>query len=418
MKLLQRTGLYFMGFSFVILLIGGLGIFYTLQYMLDHEMDENLHHTRAVLNKELGKMNELPPIVEIMDEVIDIREVRMPSTIEVYKDTFRLVREEGEEELEPFRQYIYTDMIKGKYYQIALNHSKFDSEDLLIAITGLIVGFLLLFLLALNLFNRFLSQKIWQPFYHTIQQIRQYSFSQPNALTALPSTIDEFATLDTALAQMTNKLTKDYQSLKQFTENASHEIQTPLAIIRAQIDLLLQQKQAETSLQHIQQIQQSVTKLSKLNKSLLLLTRIENRQFEPLELIALGDIIHQKLEALDLLVRAKSLRVERDISPLTLRANPILVDIIISNLLTNAIKHNLPDGTISILLTEDKLLLKNTGNSLMKSPSKLFERFQKADDSAKSVGLGLAIVKEICEVYHWGIDYRNEAEWHLVEVVF
>lgn len=418
MKLLQRTGYYFMGFSLLILLIGGVGIFYGLVFMFDHEMDESLHHTRDVLHKELSKIDPLPPVIEIMDEVIDIKEISALSDLEVYKDTLREVNDEGEIEMETFRQYSYTDKINGKNYRISLHHSKFGTEHLLTLITALIIGFLLLFFLLLNLFNRFISQKLWQSFYHTIDQIRNFSLAQPDKISALPTSIDEFTTLNNVLEKMTGKLQNDYRSLKQFTENASHEIQTPLAIIQSQIELLMQQDFDEKTGQHLHQIQLSATKLSKLNKSLLLLTRIENRQFVPKEEIALDQIINQKLEGLELLISAKSIAVKKEMTPTLVTANPILVDVIISNLISNAIKHNLENGKINIQLSSNQLQIRNLGKSLTKSTKKLFERFQKSDDAGKSVGLGLAIVKEICEVYGWTIEYHNANEWHEINIKF
>jgi len=422
MKLLQRTGLYFMGFSFLILLLSGIGVFYALQFMLDHEMDESLHHTREVLHRELNKLDSLPPIVEIMDEVIDIQEVAIASNLEIYQDTFRLVKEMEDGELvtesEPFRQYIYIDEIKGKHYRIALNHSKFERENLLTILTALVIGFLFLFFLALNFFNRYLSQKIWQPFYQTINQVRTFGFAQPENLNPPPTSIEEFKILNEALQQMTDKLTKDYQSLKRFAENASHEIQTPLAIIKSQIDLLLQKEQNEDNLKYIQQIQKSANKLSKLNKSLLLLTRIENRQFEAKEILRFDAIIEQKLEEMEILFEGKSLKIQKELKPVTLNANSLLMDVIVSNLLSNAIRHNLQNGTIQIELNEDKLTIKNTGLPNQRQTTELFERFRKSDDSGKSVGLGLAIVKEICNLYDWEIDYKNEGEWHELKVEF
>jgi len=110
-KLLQYTGRYFLGFSFLTFLVGGFLSFWVLSYLLDHEMDENLLHTRSTLLKELNKLDSLPAILEIMDEVIDLREVPKLSKQEIFKDTLRLVDEEGEKELESYRQYIYTDQI-------------------------------------------------------------------------------------------------------------------------------------------------------------------------------------------------------------------------------------------------------------------------------------------------------------------
>jgi len=422
MRLLQRTAIYFMGFSLLILLLGGIGIFYSLQYMLDHELDESLYHTRTVLNKELSRMDQLPPVVEIMDEIIDIREVATSSAHEMYRDTFRMIDEieDGEltSELEPFRQYIYTDEINGKYYRIALNHSKFDKEHLLTVITTMVIGFFIFFFLALNFFNRVLSQKLWQPFYNTINQVRSFNFSQSESLKPKPTAIEEFNTLNEALQQMTDKLISDYQSLKRFTENASHETQTPLAIINTQIDLLLQREQSEDNLKYIQQIQKSSSKLSKLNKSLLLLTRIENRQFEAKEMLQFDEIIKQKLEAMEILFEGKSLSVHKELIPVKLEASPILLDVIISNLLSNAIRHNIQNGTIKITLNKKQLIVKNMGLPNQKKASELFERFRKSDDAGKSLGLGLAIVREVCNLYSWGINYENKEQWHELTIEF
>ena len=419
MKLLQKTGYYFFGLSLLILLIGGIGVFYALSYLLDYEMDESLKHTRSVLLEELVKKEDLPPTLEIMDEIIDITEIQMGSNLEIFKDTLRQVKEKGKMEREVFRQYRYTEYINGKNYRIALHHSKFAEKNLLITITGLIVSSLIFILLLLNLLNRYLSQQIWRPFYHTINQIRNFSLSHRNNISAVPTNIDEFQTLNIALEQMAEKLLQDYRSLKQFTENASHEIQTPLAIILSQVELLLQGgKKDEKSLHHLHQIQQSAAKLSKLNKSLLLLIRIENHQFESAEKIALDKIIYQKLEALDLLIKAKSLKVEMDMQPVSIIANTDLADIIISNLLGNAIKHNIPKGTIDLLLTPNKLTIRNTGNALSLPANQLFERFRKADEAAKSLGLGLAIVKEICEVHGWKIGYEYQNGEHEIVINF
>ena len=420
MKLLQRTGSYFMGFSLLVLLLGSIGIFYGLVYMFDEEMDESLYHTREVLHKELTKRDPLPPVLEIMDEVIDIREVSALSDIEIYKDTLREVydEEEDELELEVFRQYSYTEKINGKNYRVSLHHSKFEREDLLTLITALVIFSLLFFFLLLNLFNRFISKKLWKPFYHTIEQIRNFSLAQPNEISTIPTDIDEFNTLNEVLGKMKTKLVNDYRSLRQFTENASHESQTPLAIIQSQVELLLQQEMDEKTGQHLQQIQLSAAKLSKLNKSLLLLTRIENRQFVPKEEIALDQVIDRKLEALELLIAEKSIVVEKKMSSTVIISNPILMDVIVSNLLSNAINHNLPNGKIEIVLNTKKLQIRNLGEPPNKPTKKLFERFQKSEDAAKSVGLGLAIVKEICDVYGWSVEYLYEQDWHELKINF
>lgn len=423
MKLLQKIGRYFISFSLLILIICGLGVYLGLQYMLDHEMDENLYHTRTILLKELSKMDSLPPVLEIMDEVIDIKAVSSLSEIEIYQDTFRLVEEMEDGELtldeEPFRQYIYTEKIKGRPYRISLNHSKFDTEDLFAAISLLVFSALFLFLIALNLFNRFLSQTLWKPFHQTINQIEKFSFDNPEPIQVLKTDISEFNSLNSAISKMINKLTQDYSSLKRFAENASHEFQTPLAIIKSQLDLLLQKETQKENLQYIRQIQTSANKLAKLNKSLLLLTKIENRQFESVEKLRFDEILDQKLETMAILFEGKKLKLHKEIEPYSLLANPLLLDIFFSNILSNAIRHNLEGGEIQITLSKHGFYVRNTGIPLKeKSPEELLERFHKADDSGKTLGLGLAIVAEICKRYEWDINYQNKDIWHELKIDF
>lgn len=422
MKLLEKTGRYFLFSSTLVIILGGIGIYFTLNYLLDHEMDEGLRHTRGVLREELLKRDSLPKTLQIMDEIVDIVPVLANDRErEVFKDTLRLVLEEDETEfeLEPFRQFSYVEDIRGSQYRISLHHSKFEREYLLLTIAGLIAGFLLLCLLLLNLFNRYQSQRLWRPFYQMIEQIKDFNFRRPNVLESHTSNIEEFAILNTAINQMTTKLLRDYLSLKRFTENASHEIQTPLAIISAQLEVLLQQKtEDERKLEYLHQIQQATFRLSKLNRSLLLLARIENRQFEEKKDIALREKIEAKLEDFQLLLSPKSLTYQIIGTDLEVQAHPDLIDILLNNLLTNAIKHNKVGGEIQIQLNEHQLSIRNTGAAPAVPVANLFGRFQKGDDASASVGLGLAIAKEICEVYDWKISYHYQQDWHELSILF
>ncbi|RMG22312.1 MAG: sensor histidine kinase [Bacteroidetes bacterium] len=415
MKLLQQTSFYFLGISFLILVGGVVAMFFVLSYMLDQELDESLKHTREVLNRELAGRDSLPPVLEIMDEKILLHPVGALSEEEVFKDTTLWIEEEESKELEPFRQYIYTERIQGKNYRIALNHSKFETEQLLGTILGLVVGYTAFFLLVINVFNRYLSRRIWSPFFDTIAQMRRFSFSPSHAFVPGNTKIEEFQILDQSLVQMTEKLMKDYQSLKQFSENASHEMQTPLAIIRSQVELLLQQQHAY-GMEHLRNIQQAALKLSKLNSSLLMLTRIENRQYTEVEPIRLDQLFLQKIQALEGLLSTKSIEMNPHLAPVTIRANPIMIDILISNLLSNAIKHNFEGGHIAIHLTAGELRMENTGAVLSVSPEKLFERFSKGNEAGRSLGLGLAIVKEICKRYAWEVSYQYANGLHVLLV--
>jgi len=193
----------------------------------------------------------------------------------------------------------------------------------------------------------------------------------------------------------------------------------PLAIIQSQIELLSQNENHDKKIiQRLHQIGQATSKLSKLNQALLLLTRIENRQFNQTEKVDFSGVIQQKLESLELLVAAKSIEISTNLQPVFIVANSLLMDILVSNVLSNAIKHNFHSGKIEIVLTEKNMTIRNNGLSPSVSTGELFARFKKADDAAKSVGLGLAIVKEICDINNWKVSYIYHEDWHEIAITF
>jgi signal transduction histidine kinase len=417
MRLLTKTGRYFFGFSVIAFFLISITLFFTLNFMLDEELDENLVHTRAMIQDDLESMGSLPGSFSLADKIIDVESSKDLTPVETFRDTLRW--DEMEQEFEPFRQYQYSVSIDGKNYQVTLNQSKIENRNLLISILLPILTLMALFLLAFNWFNRFISQRIWKPFFSIVDQIQKFSFSINKPYQAITSDIDEFVELDASFSKMSKRVIQDFQSLKQFTENASHEIQTPLAIIQSQIELLLQSRQiGKEESHHIHQIQVAASRLSKLNQSLVLLTRIENNQFEPAEILRLDEAILKKIEDLEPLITSKEIEIKTDLQPVSLMTNVILMDVLITNLVINAIKHNQDQGQIVIRLVRDHLTFLNTGDRLTIDAKALFGRFSKAESASKSIGLGLAIVKKICDKYHWNIDYTNEGNWHKVVIEF
>jgi signal transduction histidine kinase len=172
-------------------------------------------------------------------------------------------------------------------------------------------------------------------------------------------------------------------------------------------------------MQQIGSLIESLGKLSKLNQTLLLLTKIENRQFEAAKKINLSEAIFEKINLLDVWIQHKNLNLENHISPNTsIQINEYLLDVLLNNLIGNAIKYNLVGGKLYIELNERNLIIKNTGNPLTMPTEQLFERFQKDSSQTDSLGLGLALVKQICETYEFQITYIYVNGWHILNVVF
>ena len=417
MKLLQFTGYYFLGYSLILLVAGGAGLYWGLGKLFDHEMDELLLGTRSALIEELNQRHVQDTLLHLMDDVVLVESVSEISDREVFADTLLWIEEGDELEAEPYRRFTFDTLLNGQPARVSLMESKYENELLLSSIVTLVLVMMVLLFLLLNGLNQFLSSRIWRPFTHAIAEMTAFRVDQTEPFSVVPTNITEFQQLQEAAAAMTAKMQSDYLALKQFSENASHEIQTPLAIIRSQIDLLLQEEHpTEARAGHLTQIREAADRLSRLNQALLLLTRIENRQYAAAARINLRSVIDKKLDSFRLMAEAKSIRITVSLSDCFAHIHPDLADSLVSNLLGNAVRHNVPSGFLDLHLEAGRLIIRNSGRPLSVPPETLFQRFRKGSDSSRSNGLGLAIVKEICQQAGWDIAYTVEEGIHRVEV--
>jgi signal transduction histidine kinase len=217
---------------------------------------------------------------------------------------------------------------------------------------------------------------------------------------------------------MSRKIRKDFLTLKEFNENASHEMLTPLAVINSKLDLLVQNENlTEEQLRLISSIYDSVARMSKLNQGLLLISRIDNNQFPQEEEVDFTTLADRILEHLDEFIEHNEIEVIRDyLAPLRIRMSPVLAEILINNLVSNAIRHNTRRGTITIRTDGKYLEVSNTGTPLSVPPEDLFERFRKGGSRTDSVGLGLAIVKKITDHYGMKAEYKYTDGLHVLKI--
>ena len=255
---------------------------------------------------------------------------------------------------------------------------------------------------------------LWKPFYNTLTKLNAYDIKNHEHLAFSKENILEFQQLNNALTKMTDKIYLDYLQQKEFTENASHEMQTPLAIIKANLTLLMQSSNlSESEMNHLQTIENTTKKMASLNKALILLSKIENNQFKENEAVNLISIINKTVANYIDLIEIKNIQLKLNLqNDLQITINPTLAEILLSNLVQNAIKHNVNRGVITIELIQNKLIISNSGEALTINPTELFTRFKKDDASKDSLGLGLAIVKSICNICHLKIDYSYSNNLH------
>lgn len=274
--------------------------------------------------------------------------------------------------------------------------------------------------IAIALTLTFITKNTWRPFDQTLKLTENFKLAKGEVPMYPNSDIAEFARLVTTLKRLINNNIQVYRSQKEFTENASHELQTPLAIFRSKVDLLMQQpnltqKQAEI----IQDLYKTISRLSLLNRNLLLLARIDNKQYadsEETDVVAEINHIIPDLEAL-----ADGIKITKEFTPPQLKvfANKTLLESMINNLVVNAVRHNVPGGNIFITITDECL---SVANSAQKDEPldgvNIFNRFYRQANNGKGNGLGLAIVKAICEYHGWDVSYSYRDKKHVFTIKF
>jgi signal transduction histidine kinase len=300
-----------------------------------------------------------------------------------------------------------------------IRSSMLEKGDLIKTIVFFQILLLGALLLCLLLINRWIAGKIWQPFYETLAKLKDYSLKRRTQPKLGHTDIVEFRELNGVLDRMTHKIQNDFTSLKQFTENASHEIQTPLAIIKNKLEVMIQDEELSgEQMLNLQTIYEATGRLSRLNQALLLLTKIENDQFSTTERLNLKVVVEETLTLFEDFLLAKNLRVHTDLTDCWVTLNPSLARGLLTNLISNGIKHCTEDGTLSLMLSETNLIISNPGAVPTQPPETFFERFNKANPRSDSLGLGLAIVKEICEYSNLAIFYEFDEGVHTITVQF
>jgi len=418
MKLSTRYNRINITSSIFIFLIGCLAFYFVLSYVLIRQLDKSLRSERTEILQYTAEHNELPEIVNTTEQQIQFEPSASFSNQSVYASNKVWMAHENEFELS--RSLTFGLSVGGKNYKAIVTKSQMEAEELLklmIAIATIMIGIII----AANFtINKIILRKLWQPFYHTIANIGAFQLSKKQTLQLPATKIEEFDLLNSSFNTMAKTVATEYESLKEFTSNAAHEMQTPLAIIANATDSLMQD---DIVLKHHHQsiatIEQSVTKLSKLHQSLLLLAKIENQHFSLTETVNWHDLIAQKLQELQELITAQKIQLHTLTQPQSTQFHAHLADIILSNLLNNAIRYNSQNGSIVVQLTNKQLVVANTSLLPDLDASKVGNRFYRHPATkANGNGLGLSIVKQICEVANYQFQYSYIAQQHVFTIVF
>jgi signal transduction histidine kinase len=403
----------------VVMIAGAVILYFTIRSLVYKQIDSSLLTEKNIIQEQIEITDTIPDFAASSRHQIEVRLLDVTSRYsEIFRDTS--IYDSRSREYGSFRMLRCTGTTnKGVGYSIRVIQPLDENEELLQDI-GLFLFFLFLIILfASILINYVISKKVWNPFYVAVKKASGFNVQTDMPLELPESDTDEFSELNNVINQMTERMKRDYLNLKEFNEDASHEIQTPLAIIRSKMEILMQNRNLrKEDIDNIKTINEATDRLLKLNQGLLLISKIENNYFRNLKKVSLRQIITKYLSNYSEIISIKNISTEVTGSDSAfVEMDEILADTLISNLVSNAVRYNIDGGLIKCHTGERSVIISNTGIPLTVEPELLFKRFRKGSNSQQSVGLGLSIVKKISDNYGITVKYSSSGNIHEVSLI-
>ena len=421
MKLFNRVLIHLLSGIFIILL--GWAVFFYLGIMseVNDEVDDSLEDyseliiTRSLAGKELPAHDSGSNNQYFLREV-DESYVRSHQAIS-YRDSMIYIKEKNE--TEPAR--ILTTLFKDKenrHYELSVFTPTIEKRDLQEAIFHLLIALFATLLIAILVINIWVFRRSMKPFYQLLNWLDKYRLGQENEPLDISTYTTEFRKLNETVKRYASHSEEIYRQQKLFIGNASHEIQTPLAVCQNRIEMLMEDESlSEEQLSELAKTYQTLEYVSKLNKSLLLLSKIDNSQFVDSANVCINELVHRYMDDYQEVYDYKEIQITlNEKENFHLQINETLATMLITNLLKNAYVHNNEHGTIQIEIGKDYITFSNSGDLQPLDEKRVFERFYQGKKKEGTTGLGLAIVAAICRQCSLAVSYRfinNMHEFHV-----
>jgi signal transduction histidine kinase len=422
MKLLVRATLFYLLITLVVFGAGGIITYNIFLDAIQRETDRYLIERYFDVNTRL---DDDPTLASMNDNKINIIPVSnipesgdQPRRRFSFSDT--LVWHNGLRRMENNRKLTAYLKSEESNFRIEIHDVIVESDDIYQGVFKSQTRLFIILGIVMVISSFLISRWMFRPFKLTLEKIRNYNIKSLKPTTLGRTGITEFNILNEFVNQMTEKISHDYRNLKEFTENAAHELQTPLAIASAKLELLLQQdKLTQEQVDLINSSYEAIGYMSKLNKSLTLLSKIENKEFSNKTKINISSELKNTINSFSELIHLKDIELESNIKKdINLENDHTLIKMMLNNLLQNAVRHNYKGGKLKIELNRTNLIIENTGHELKVPADQLFERFKKGIQSEKNTGLGLSIVQKICELSEYRITYSIRNNRHTITVNF
>lgn len=417
-KLLHKTTRSFLVFAVVILLVSAPVFYFVSQWLYVYETEEVLLMHKGEFVKESRK-NFTETDIKLWNKYN--RDVSIVQDMGVTKDSIvgKMMFDETAKEIEPFYLIYAPVEINGKRYTYTEKINLLEMEGMVYSVALMFLFIIIILLIGIIWLSKSTSVKLWKPFYNTLNQIHDFEIDKNKTPQFLETDIDEFDRLNKSLLLLIEKNREIYKNQREFVENAAHELQTPLALFQTKIDTLSQLGLNEEQSNLVGSLSTDVSRLNRLNKNLLLLSKIDNEIYIEKNDILINDYIKKHLDFFTEQAVSKKLNITTEFnSDLKIKGNPALTEVLINNLFLNAIRHNEKNGKVIIRTLENEIQFLNSGEKALLNINQLFNRFSKNNPSSQGNGLGLAIIKKITELNQWEVKYNFENNLHIFSIRF
>ena len=422
-NLLQKSLKQLSIFAFIVFVLSIPSYFLLVDWIWIKELDENnkliAQRIENEFNSQKISKENIQQNIKFWNEIQPVSKIKANQPA-LQKDSLYTIRRQNiyfdTESIDRFRGLMTNIKINDQNYVLVVETNVEETEETVVYIAIATLVFFLILVLGFWILNRRLSRTVWLPFQDTLEKLKSFKLNSNSSLEFQETDIKEFAELNETLDKLLKHNINTFNQQKEFTENASHELQTPLAILKNKLDILLQSPDLTEKQYHIaEEMNKALIRSSRINKNLLLLAKIENNQFDSSENIDISSQVIESLENLKEHFEEKEITLIEKIAPnVHLLGNSSLTEILIHNLLINALRHTNPKGKIRVNLSSDSFEVSNSGEKELNTQF-LFTRFSKNSKSSQGSGLGLAIVHEICKNQGWKIQYLfMDQEHHFV----
>ncbi|NQD72224.1 HAMP domain-containing histidine kinase [Sphingobacterium shayense] len=420
---LRNYTLRYLSIAFLVIITLWASLFYA--YILDEvydNVDDGLKNQKIEI---LRAIYENPTLLETSEFGVNqfrISEANGLTFTEKNQLTSEFFYMPYDDEQEPYR-VLRTGFYAAdrRPYQLEIRTSTVEEDDLIYDLSVALVVLYIVLVLAMYLVNGYVLRRAWKPFNSILNNINHYRFGQKEQLKPLMSDVREFKILDSEIRQMWKRNEEVFDEQKLFIENASHELQTPLAIAINKLELMMAEDDLdEKRLTGLSSAKSVLLRLVNLNRALLMLSRIDNKQYKSQQDVDLSNIIKGLTEDFEDLLSFKNIKLHRQIQGhFVCHMNADLALVLLSNLLRNALRHNYEGGVIEISSSPNFISIANSATGSGLDINKIFRRFHKGSQDDQSNGLGLAIVKSIVDLYPTlALEYTFSGAMHIFTLKF